>query len=415
MKFPSMVKIKQHFNTHSIGDVSGEVRLAFDKLNPRQVIAPGQRVAIAAGSRGIYKIAQIVGSLVNELKGLNAEPFIVPAMGSHGGATAEGQKKVLEHYGITEESMGVPIKATMEVVQVGETPEGIPVLVDKNAVQADHIVVCNRVKPHTDFEGDIESGIMKMIAIGLGKQKAADRYHNEFMQLDHYHVLTSAARIAIENSPITFGLAVVENQRDETQIIEMMPASKIEETESRLLVEAKKLLPRIPFDSIDLLIVDMMGKNISGTGMDQNIIARTVVSYHNVPSRPEICRIFVRDLSPESGGNAVGIGNADFTLKRLVDKIDRNATYMNAITSSCPDIIRIPPYYDRDRDALAAALQTLPASVSRDARVVRIENTLRLEEMFVSEALIPKALEQKHISVVGTPAAMAFDENGELV
>ena len=409
-----MVKIRQHFDTDSIVNIPAEIHSEFSGLNPEQVIKPGQSVAVTAGSRGIYKIAEIVGSLVNELKRIDAMPFIVPAMGSHGGATAEGQQGVLAHYGITEETMGVPIKSSMEVIKVGETTDGIPVLMDKNAMQADHIIVVNRVKAHTDFEGDIESGIMKMIAIGLGKQKAADRYHNDFIHLGHCHVLTSAARIAIKNSPITYGLAVVENQRDETQIIKMMPASEIEQTEIKLLVKAKQLLPRIPVDSIDVLIVDVMGKNISGTGMDQNIIARTKCSYHNVPAKPDINRIIVRDLSPESGGNVIGISNADFTLKRLVDKIDRKSTYMNAITSSCPDLIQIPPYFENDREAIETALQTLPTGLSGNAKVVRIENTLKLEEMTISEALIPEAREQTNISIEGNPASMEFDEKGNI-
>jgi hypothetical protein len=253
-----------------------------------------------------------------------------------------------------------------------------------------------------------------MISIGLGKQKAADLYHNEFMRLGHYHVITSTARVALQNCPITFGLAIVENQRDETQIIKMMPADAIEETERELLVAAKEMLPRIPFDSIDVLIVNQMGKNISGTGMDQNVIARTAAFYHIVPAKPKIGRIIVRDLSSGSGGNVVGIGNADFIHKRIVDKIDRDATYMNSITSSCPELIRIPPYYECDREAIEAAFNTLPTIAPQDRRVVHIENTLRLEEMCISEALISEAQELPNTSIVGPPTLMKFDENGDI-
>ena len=414
MKFPSMVKIKQHFDTNTILDIPEEIRSLLRSFEPQKVISPGQSVAITAGSRGIHKIDVILKTLIDELKSIHAKPFIVPAMGSHGGATPEGQKNVLEHYGITEDTMGVPIKSAMAVEQIGETSSGIPVFIDKNAVQADHIVVVNRVKPHTDFEADIESGLMKMIAIGLGKQHAADRYHNEFMKFGHYEVITSVARESIKRCRISFGLAVVENQRDETQVIKVIPAKEIEETEKQLLITARELLPRIPFDPIDLLIVNQMGKDFSGTGMDQNVIARTVVSYHKVPTNPKIRRIFVRDLTLNSGGNATGLGNADFTTRRLVDKIDRAASYMNCMTSSSPEAIRIPPYYDSDREAIGVALDTIPDNAPQHVRIVHIENTLKLDEMYISEALVPEAKEMNAISIAGGPDVMKFDEEGNL-
>jgi len=257
-----MVRIKQHFDTKTISDIPEEIRSVLSRFEPQKVISPGQSVAITAGSWGIHKIDVILKALINELKGIHVNPFIVPAMGSHGGATSEGQKKVLEHYGITEDTMGVPIKSSMEVKQIGETSNGILVLIDKNAVQADHIVVVNRVKPHTDFEGDIESGLMKMIAIGLGKQQASDHYHNEFMKFGHHKVITSVARETIKKCRIAFGLAVVENQRDETQIIRVVPGKKIEAAEKQLLFTARELLPRIPLDPIDLLIVNQMEKTL---------------------------------------------------------------------------------------------------------------------------------------------------------
>jgi hypothetical protein len=414
MTFPSMVKIEQDFDLKKIEDIPGEIRSGLKGFEPEKAILPGQSVAITAGSRGIHKIDVILKALIEGLKEIEARPFIVPAMGSHGGATSEGQKEVLAHYGITEKTMGVPIKSSMEVIQVGETAHGIPVLLDKNAAQADHIVVVNRVKPHTDFKNDIESGLMKMIAIGLGKQKAADHYHNEFMRYGHYEIITSVAREAIKKSRILFGLAVVENQRDETQIIKMIPVQDFEETEKKLLVAAKELLPRLPFDSIDILIVDEMGKNFSGTGMDQNVIARTVVSYHQVPETPKILRIFVKDLTDDSEGNATGIGNADFTTKRLVDKIDREYTYMNAMTSSSPEAVRIPPYYVSDREAIEIALNTIPENRSEKVRVVHIQNTLMLEEMYISEGLLDEAQEMGNIRVIGTPNPMDFDERGNM-
>ena len=275
MEFPLMAKIRQNFDTSTITDIAGEIRSQLTQFDLRGVVLPGQSVAITAGSRGIAGIADILRALVNEIKRIQAKPFIVPAMGSHGGATAEGQKRLLAHYGVTEKGVGAPIKASMEVSQIGETAEGLPVLIDTYASQADQIVVVNRIKPHTDFEGIVESGLMKMMAIGLAKQKGADFYHNEFMRFGHYHVITSVARKIIERCRIAFALAIVENQRDETQVLKVIPPKEIEETEKRLLLLAKELLPRIPFDPIDLLIVNQMGKNLSGTGMDQNVIARS--------------------------------------------------------------------------------------------------------------------------------------------
>jgi hypothetical protein len=415
MNIPALVRIKQHFDTHSIDDIPAAVRSEISKIALQEIITPGNSVAITAGSRGIANIKTILAEVVSELKRIGAKPFIVPAMGSHGGATAEGQKKIIEHYGITEAAMDAPIKSSMEVVQIGTTADGVPVLLDRNAYQADHIVVVNRVKPHTDFKAEIESGLIKMMAIGLGKQKAADHYHNVFMRLGHYRVLVAVAREIMRRCPIAFGLAVVENQRDETEIIQAIPPDKIEETERELLVKAKGYLPRIPFDPIDLLIVDEMGKDISGTGMDQNVIARTVIPYHQVPSKPKINRIFVRDLSAGSEGNATAIGNADFTTKRLVDKIDHPATYINAITSSCPEAVRIPPFFESDRQALDAAFNTLGDIKAENARVVHIRNTLNLEEMDISEPMVPEVRHLDGISIIGSAAPMGFDTQGNLI
>jgi hypothetical protein len=415
MNIPAMVRIRQHFDTHSIEDIPAAVRSEISKIALQQIITPGNSVAITAGSRGIANIKTILAEVVGELKRIGAEPFIVPAMGSHGGATGEGQRKIIEHYGITEAAMNAPIKSSMEVVQIGTTADGVPVLLDRNAYQADHIVVVNRVKPHTDFKAEIESGLIKMMAIGLGKQKAADHYHNVFMRLGHYRVLVAVAREIMRRCPIAFGLAVVENQRDETEIIQAIPPDKIEETERELLVKAKGYLPRIPFDPIDLLIVDEMGKDISGTGMDQNVIARTVIPYHQVPDRPKVTRIFVRDLSAGSEGNATAIGNADFTTKRLVDKIDHPATYINAITSSCPEAVRIPPFFESDRQALDAAFNTLGDIKAENARVVHIRNTLNLEEMYISEPMVPEVRHLDGVGIIGSPAPMVFDMQGNLI
>jgi hypothetical protein len=415
MNYPTMVRIKQHFNTHSIQDIPAAVRAEMEKIKLQEIITAGSSVAITAGSRGIANLKTILAEMVAELKKVGARPFIVPAMGSHGGATGDGQKKIIEHYGITEAAMGAPIKSSMDVVEIGTTSDSVPVLLDRNAFEADHIIVVNRVKPHTDFEAEIESGLIKMMAIGLGKQKAADHYHNVFMDLGHYRVLVAVAREIIRRCPIAFGLAVVENQKDETEIIQAIPPDRIEETERELLIKAKGYLARIPFDTIDILIVDEMGKDISGTGMDQNVIGRTVIPYHQVPAKPKITRIFVRDLSAGSEGNATAIGNADFTTSRLVAKIDHPATYMNAITSSCPEAVRIPPYFESDREVLDAALKTIGNIKTKNARIVHIRDTLHLQEMVISEPMLAEVAGMDGVSIEGSPAPMDFDTQGNLI
>jgi hypothetical protein len=415
MKLPRMVRIKQHFNTTPIKDIPAKVRTELAGIRPQKIIARGDTVAITAGSRGIANFAVIMVEIVRELKKIGAKPFIVPAMGSHGGATAEGQKKILEHYGITKKAMGVPIKSSLSVVQIGSTPESVPVYLDRNAAKADHIVVVNRVKPHTDFKGKFESGLMKMMVIGLGKQKGADHYHNVIVRRGHYPVFLSVAREILRKCPVAFGVALVENQRDETQIIRAIPAAEIEATEYQLLRKAKRLFPRIPVDPIDLLIVDRMGKEISGTGMDQNVIGRSVIPYHRPSIKNDIMRIFVRDLTAGSEGNATAIGNADFTTRRLVEKIDHRATYMNAVTSSCPEAVRIPPYYDNDRKAIDTALKTIGPVEPQNARIVHILDTLRLEDMYVSEIMLPEIEKRKDISVNGAPGPMKFDKKRNLV
>jgi hypothetical protein len=415
MKFPKMVRIKQQFHTNPVKDIPAAVRAELSRIEPQKIIGQGQTVAITAGSRGIANLAVVVGEVVRELKKIGAKPFIIPAMGSHGGATAQGQKKILEHYGVTRQALGVPIKSSMQVVRIGATPDGIPVYLDRNASQADHIVVLNRVKPHTDFKGQIESGLMKIMAIGLGKQKGADLYHNAIVRMGHYPVLTSVAKVILQKCPIAFGLALVENQRDETEIIRAIPAADIEKTEPQLLRKAKRLLPQIPFNPIDLLIVDWMGKEISGTGMDQNVIGRTVISYHGPDTKIDVLRIFVRDLTADSQGNATAIGNADFTTQRLVDKIDRHATYMNAFTSSCPEAVRIPPYFKSDREVIKTALGTIGLVEPQNARIVHIRDTLHLEEMYISQTMIKEAEKMKGIRITGKQRPLKFGQDGNLM
>jgi len=411
MVFPRMLRVKQRFEGPSLRDIPSAIRETMRPLHLRDKVKPGQTVAVTAGSRGIANIARITRAVVDELKALELKPFIVPTMGSHGGATAEGQRTVLEHYGITEAAMGCPIRSSMEVVQIGEV-KGIPVFCDKNVWGADHIAVVARIKPHTDFTGEIESGLFKMMAIGLGKQRGAEHYHRAGHAYGYAEVFPLVGKKVLETARILFGVGLLENGYEETSKVQALLPKDFEAGEKALLQEAKVWMARLPFDVLDLLIVDDLGKNISGAGMDTNVIGRPFVQ--KVLDRPKIRRIFVRNLTPESEGNAVGIGMADVTTRRLVDKINYQAMYMNAITSGVPEGAKVPMTFDTDREAIQVALGMIGLTPPERARVVRIKTTLHLTEMDVSEALLPEVKANERLSVVTEPAPFAFDAQGHL-
>lgn len=414
IKFPSMVLAEQIFKNTPVKDVAKDLVDQLTGLDLSKKISNGQRVAITAGSRGITDMVLVLKTLVTELKRINAHPFIIPAMGSHGGATDKGQESILESYGITEETMGAPIRSSMAVVTIGTTCHGVPVFVDKNAFDADHIIVVNRVKPHTDFEGDIESGLTKMMAIGLGKRKGAETYHNAVLEHGYYETFTTVADVVLDHAPVTLGIGIVENQLEQTEEIGVAWKQGIPELDRRLLAKARTVFPRLPFEKIDLLIVDEMGKDISGTGMDQNIIARTAIKVGTVPHTPKIRRIFVRDITLASHGTATGIANADFATTRLVNKIDRQATYTNCLCSCEPAMAAIPPYFDTDRQAIETALKTIGLILPEKARVVHIKNTLHLEVMSISAALVDEAKDAGTLLLQQKSMPLSFDENGHL-
>ncbi|MEM3716636.1 MAG: lactate racemase domain-containing protein [Candidatus Bathyarchaeia archaeon] len=418
LSIPKMVRVRQKIYAPKIDDYISALREELNKSGLRDKIKPGAKIAIAVGSRGIAHIAEIVASIVEEVKKAGGEPFIVPAMGSHGGATPEGQIAVLKSLGITRESVGAPIQATMEVKEVGRLSNGAPVYVDKAAANADGIIVVNRIKPHTDFKGRIESGLMKMMAIGLGKQKGAEIIHR--YQLEGYHkLIPEAAKVIMEKTPIILGVAIVENARHEIALIRALKPEEIEEEEAKLLEIAKDLMARIPFREIDVLIVDEMGKNISGTGMDTNVIGRFWASPEEYePRAPKIKRIVVLDLTEESRGNAVGIGLADITTKRLVSKIDFEETFVNCFTSTWPETAKIPPFLPSDRDAILMAIRCCGPIDPEKAKIVRIKNTLELEYMWISESLCELVKRDKDLSerieILGEPEEMQFDVLGNL-
>ncbi|MBU6400880.1 MAG: DUF2088 domain-containing protein, partial [Verrucomicrobia bacterium] len=370
------------------------------------------------GSRGITGLRTIVAAVVEALRGAGAQPYLVPAMGSHGGATAEGQVAILAEYGITKAALHVPIRAGMEVERVGKTPEGAEVYFSAEALRADGILIVNRVKPHTDFSGGIGSGILKMTVVGLGKRVGAANYHAWAARVGYEQMLRSLARVIVGRAPILGGIAMVENQRHDTARIAGLTRDELEPREEALFAEASRLMPRLPFEEIDLLVVDRLGKNISGAGMDPNIIGRGV---HGSALRgqsqvsPTVRRIFVRDLTPETHGNAIGIGMADMTTTRLVRAMNPEITYVNALTSLALHSVKIPMHCATDREAITRSLASLALPDARQARVVRIADTLSLEQFEASEPCLGIRQDKGTLTVTGPPEEMRFDGGDNLV
>ncbi len=415
MKFPRLMRVKQQFEAPTVDDSPGAIRSEMGKLDLGSRVAKGDSVAISVGSRGIANIALIAKSIIDELKALGAEPFVVPAMGSHGGGTAAGQRAIIESYGVTEDFIGAPIRATMEVEKVGETADGVPVYFDKFAYAADHVAVVGRVKPHTGFTGEIESGLHKMMLIGLGKHKGAALYHQAIVHYSFDRIVRSVGQTVIDRCGVLFGLGIVENQYDRTALLRAVEPANFIDGEKELLILAKRWMPTLPFERIDLLIVDAIGKNISGSGMDTNVIGRKYNDHcANEKEFPKVTRIFVRGLTEETHGNACGIGLAEFTHERLVSSMDTEATYINCLTGNHPSAAQIPVHYASDREVLEVALKTVGLVEPQDARVVRIHDTLDVEEILVSEAYGREVESRDNLSVVGDPAEMVFDGNGDL-
>jgi hypothetical protein len=352
--------------------------------------------------------------VVKKLKDAGAEPFVTPAMGSHGGATAEGQIEVLETKGITEDSIGAPIKATMEVISLGEI-DGIPLFIDRLSYEADGIVLINRIKPHTEFSGPTESGLIKMLGIGLGNHTGAEHYHRAAITRGFYEIISTAGRALLNRVNVLFGVAVVENQEHQTAILRLLRADEIESVERKLLEKAREYLPKIPVAEIDLLIIDEMGKDISGAGIDPKIIGRAICSWADTEPWPRISRIFVRDLTAATEGHASGLGMVDFTTARLVKKINLQATAINALASSCPEEAKIPMNFETDREAIAAALMTIRPHTLKDLRIVHIKNSLELTSLMVSEGCLPELADTQSVNISSEILSMEFDQNGNLI
>ena len=410
---PRMVNVRQKFDNAHLGDIPATIAKEFQRPEVRARVKSGQVVAVGCGSRGVANIATIARCVIRELQALGAKPFIFPSMGSHGAATAEGQKKVLDGYGISEATMGVPVKATMDTVIVGELDDGTPVHMDRFASEADGVVVINRIKPHTSFRGATESGVTKMLSIGIGKINGAATYHRHGM--DTFATLLPKVRdVNLAKRNVLFGVGIVENAHDQTALIEVMPADQIATREPILQELAKRQMPQINFSEIDVLIIDEMGKNISGAGFDPNITGR---NRRNVVWNfgPKVKKIAVLGLTPETGGNATGVGGADIITMRLYKEIDVPSTYANIITSMNLDGGAIPIVMNNDREAIQLAVKTVVRVKPENCRIVRIRNTLELAQIQVSEPMLAEVRARPEIFQIASPAnAFVFDAAGRV-
>ena len=414
MQLPQMAKVKQHFPDECLSDVSSSVKKSLIEAGITDLIKPGQRIAVSSGSRGISNIQSITRTVVDSVRKIGGKPFVLPAMGSHGGATSEGQKQVLASYGIDENSMGCPIEATMDVIEVGNLSDGTPVLLNRLAFEADGVIIVNRVKPHTSFRGQFESGLMKMMTIGLGSHQGATIAHSQGAE-GLARLIPAWGKTILKKAPILMGLAIVENAYEQTLQVEALTADKFISREPHLLDIARRSMPQILCERIDVLIVDLIGKNISGTGMDTNIIGRMLLPGIKEPTVPGVSRIVALNLSNESHGNANGVGLADIITRRLFDKIDFEATYANVFTHTFLNRANIPVIMESDQKAIEAAVNIQRLNDSRQARIVRINNTLDIGEIFVSESLLPEVLSKPQVEQINELMPIRFDSSGVII
>ncbi len=412
-RYPQVVRVVQAVSGPVVGDVTGEVERGLAGMDLGRRVRAGQTVAVGAGSRGISGMVDVLRAVVDHLKQLGAEPFVVPAMGSHGGGTAEGQRNVLASYGITETAVGCAIHSSMEVVELGSSPGGIPLWQDAAAAGADHIVLCNRVKPHTMFTGPVESGLVKMLMIGLGKEKGASVCHRAVMDLGWPGMVEELAPALISRSKLLAGVALVERADERTARVAVLAPDRWLDEEQELLTQARRLMPRLPFDAIDLLLLDRIGKNISGAGMDTNVIGRkdTVHPPAHHPGVP-VRLIAIRGLTPETGGNAIGLGLAEFARSRVLEANDARITRLNALTAGDPAGAMLPVDFETDAEILDVALAMAGLRPPHLARLVWAANTLDLGRTICSAVLAEELPDG--VEVVGEPFDLPLDGNGNL-
>jgi hypothetical protein len=414
VEIPHLVPVRQTAPQPVVRDPAGEARRQWLGSSLRQRLRPGARVAVAVGSRGIAGLSALVRATLDTVRDLGGEPFVVAAMGSHGGATAEGQRQLLAEYGISDAALGVPVKTDMDSVQIGTNSWGEPVFWDRNALSADAVLTVSRVKPHTDFRGRVESGIAKMLVIGLGKREGASQHHRWGLR-GLRDMLPETVKVILEKTPFLAGLAVLENANEETARLQVVDRDELLQVEPGLLEEARRLMGRLPFDQLDLLVIGEIGKNYSGAGIDPNVVGRLLVEGQPEPERPRITRICALDLSPESHGNGTGCGIADLATQRLLDAIDPVPFRMNNLTACFLWRSKLPFAFPTDRQCLEAGLDTC-WQPNRDAvRLAVIPNTLEMAELWVSPALLDEVRGHPHLEVTGPPRQAPFDAAGNLL
>jgi uncharacterized protein (DUF362 family) len=415
VKIPKLVEVRQIVKTEAIDNIEAFIKSELNKVNLKKKICHGDLVAITAGSRGIPYLVQVLRPIINIVKELGGKPFIVSAMGSHGGGTAIGQKKILSKLGINEKTLKVDILAQMDVVEIGKTKRGVKIYFNRAAYEADKIIVINRIKPHNYFESEVGSGLQKMLTIGLGNQKGCNYIHR-LAETDTklYKLIEEVAETILKKAPITACIGIVENAFNEPVKIQAMNANKVKAQERRLLKLARKLFPRLPFEDIDILVVDEIGKEISGGGMDLIVIGNK--NYRtNYKGVPRIKRLVILDLSSKSSGNANGIGLADVTTKNLVKKINYEETYMNLLSSGDLAPAKVPLIMQNDKEAIKAAIYTLRNTDIRNLKMVRIKNTKTLIRMHVSRALRKEVRKNSLLEILGKLEEIKFTKNGKIV
>ena len=413
MHIPALTLVKQIAKQPEVKDVAGETLLQWKNSGLQQKIKPGAHVAIGVGSRGIANLAAIVKATIEYFKGIGAKPFIVSAMGSHGGANAKGQRELLGEYGISEENLGVTVKTDMDSVVIGKNSWNEPVYWDKNALAADAVVTISRIKPHTDFRGRFESGIAKMLVIGLGKREGASQHHRwGFKGLRD--MLPETAKVILEKTNFLGGLAVLENAHEQTAKLEFVSTQNLMEVEPKLLDEARQLLGKLPFHDIDLLVVGEIGKNYSGAGIDPNVVGRLLIEGQNDFETPKIIRMCALDLSPESHGNGTGVGIADLTTDKLLASIDPVPFRMNNLTACFLWRSKLPIAFPNDKECIQTGLETCWQPDLNAIRMVFVPNTLELAELYVSAPLLEEVRKNKDLAISGDSFELQFDDKGNL-
>jgi hypothetical protein len=409
-----MALIRLHTPAPELANLDQRLDEGFARLNLAGKVKPGQKVALTGGSRGFADVAKVLRHVAGFLRSLGAEPYVSPAMGSHGGATASGQTRLLARLGITEETVGAPVVSHMETREVGRTPSGLPVLIGEDFIRADWVVVVNRIKPHTSYRGRFESGLLKMLAIGMGKRDGAEQSHLHFFRYGFERVVGEISSLVIEKLPLLCGIGFIENRLGKTADLEVLAPEQFAEREPGLLSRARELMGRVPFDQVDLLIVDEMGKDVSGSGMDSNVTGRIYNQVVPEPTHHPFRRIYVRDLTPGSEGNALGVGTADFCARRLVDKIDPDKTRINCLTAAVPEKGRVPIVCESDLAGIGRGLLSAGVADPLRARIVWIRNTLDLESMKISPALEEEARALEGVEFLSPFEALPFDPLGQL-